>query len=348
MRSAAFDITKAIFVSMLVAIISGSSLALAGGGQEPGGRGGRASQVSPEERQAAGKIALAADAAGAIQAATEFLAKYPKSTLRSEAVRRTVSKVAEVGDTAQQVTLLESTLNVFKEPADGDIINPVLADAYIKVERFDDAFRVGAIMVGRNADDVVTLTQLALVGFDQAKRGNAKFVGQSQQYALKAVTLIEAEKRPQGFEDAQWNEYKTRWLGQLYQSIGIVAMMTGNKEEARAKLEKAATVNPNDPITYMVLGGIVQEEYTQLAQQLKSMTPGAAQTEALKKAHEKIDQMVELYARAVGLAEGNPQYQRLHDELLKDLTTYYSYRHNGSTAGLQQLIDKYKRPQTPQ
>ena len=45
------------------------------------------------------------------------------------------------------------------------------------------------------------------------------------------------------------------------------------------------------------------------------------------------------------LAAGNAHYQKLHDELLVDLKNYYSYRHNSSTEGLQQLIDKYKKPQ---
>ena len=29
---------------------------------------------------------------------------------------------------------------------------------------------------------------------------------------------------------------------------------------------------------------------------------------------------------------------------MQPLTAYYKYRHNGSTDGMQQLIDKYKKP----
>jgi hypothetical protein len=197
----------------------------------------------------------------------------------------------------------------------------------------------------KNPNDVVTLTEMAIVGFEQAKRNNTKFVQQSAQYAAKAVELIEGDKKPAGLEDTQWGEYKTKWLAQLYQGQGVVALMTRNPVEAKAKLDKAATLNPSDPVTFMIMGSLVQDEYAALAQQVKGMLPGKAQDDALKKALDKMDQVIELYARAVGLSEGNANFQKLHDELLVDLKSYYSYRHNNSTEGLQQLIDKYKKPQ---
>ena len=75
------------------------------------------------------------------------------------------------------------------------------------------------------------------------------------------------------------------------------------------------------------------------------MLPGKEQDELLKKTLEKLDQIIDHYARAVGLSEGNPPLQKLHDELLTDLKTYYAFRNKNSTDGLQQLIDKYKKPQ---
>jgi hypothetical protein len=121
--------------------------------------------------------------------------------------------------------------------------------------------------------------------------------------------------------------------------------MSRNAAEARTKLDKSATLNPSDPVTFMMIGSLIQDEYTALAQQVKSTLPGKAQDDALKKALEKMDQIIEFYARAVGLAAGSAAFQKLHDELLVDLKSYYSYRHNNSTEGLQQLIDKYKKPQ---
>jgi tetratricopeptide (TPR) repeat protein len=304
----------------------------------------KGAQPSDGERQAATKVTSAADFNAALQAAGEFVKKYPKSSLRPEITRHLVAKAAANQDSAQQVTMLESALAALKDPGDAEIINPAILDAYQKAQKYDDAFRVTAAIIEKNPNDLVTLTWMAIVGIEQAKAQNPKFVPQSLQYAPKAIELIETDKRPTGLDDAQWAEYKTKWLAQLYQSLGVYSMMTGDFATARTKLEKSASISQYDPITYVYLGSLVQEEYVKLAQQVKSMLPGKAQDETLKRALEKMDQMIDLYAKAIGLSDGNLQYQKMRDELSVDLKSYYSYRHGNSAEGLQQLIDKYKRP----
>jgi hypothetical protein len=255
------------------------------------------------------------------------------------------AKAASAPDAATQITNLEGLLTTLKEPEDAETINTVLIDAYIKAEKFDDAFRVGASMIEKNPNDLITTAQLAIVGFDQVKRNNPKYITQSTQYGTKAIEMIETDKRPAGLEDAQWNEYKTKWLAQLYQSMGVGYLMTRNPADAKVRLDKSAAINPFDPITYVYLGSIALDEYTALAQKVKGMLPGKEQDDLLKKTLEKLDQVIDYYARAVGLSEGNPPLQKLHDELLTDLKTYFAFRNKNSTEGLQQLIDKYKKPQ---
>ena len=48
------------------------------------------------------------------------------------------------------------------------------------------------------------------------------------------------------------------------------------------------------------------------------------------------------YARAIALSEGNAALAAVRQQYLQDLEAYYKYRHNNSTEGMQQLIDKYK------
>lgn len=47
-------------------------------------------------------------------------------------------------------------------------------------------------------------------------------------------------------------------------------------------------------------------------------------------------------AHAIVLAERQPAFQQIRVKIFGDLQSYYGYRHGGSAAGLQQLIDKYK------
>jgi hypothetical protein len=93
---------------------------------------------------------------------------------------------------------------------------------------------------------------------------------------------------------------------------------------------------------YAVLGGFAEDEYAALVNKYKSAKPAESDA-AFKKAQEQLDRVIELYAQAVALAEGKAEYKQISDQLAPDLQSYYKYRHNGSTDGLQQLLDKYKK-----
>ena len=340
MKASLFSFKKALAVCALVAMAAGASASAASAqdkskDQKP--------QVSEGEQKAIAKIEAAPDAATKMQAIAEYANKYPKSTQRAKVISYSLGEVSKIQDSAQQITLLEKMLTVFKEPTDADVINPFLIDAYIKANRPDDAFRVGSASITRNPNDIAMMTQVALVGVEQAKRNNPKYVQQSMQYGAKAIELIEAGKKPDSMDEARWGEYQTKWLPQLYQSVGMLAMLSNNKDEAKARLEKAASLNSGDPFTFVLLASMVEEEYQKFAEQHKAQSPGPLKDELLNQAHGKMDQIIEFYAHAVALSEGKPEYQKLHDQILEGLQTYYKYRHKGSEDGLRQLIDKYKK-----
>ncbi len=300
------------------------------------------SPPSDGEQKAMAKIEASPDIAAKLAAAGEFVKKFPKSTLRSKVVSYIAQEVSKIPEGSQRITQLESMLTVFKEPADGEVINPILVDTYFKENRPDDGFRVASAYLAKNPNDVALLTQAALEGVEQAKKKEGKFAQQSLQYGAKAIELIESGKKPESFDDAKWGEYKSRWLPVLYQSLGLLSMMTGNKADARTKLDKAVSLNAKDPFSFVLLGSMLNDEYQQLAEQHKAAASGPLKDSILKQAHAKLDEVIEVFAHAVGLSEGNAGYQQLHDQILQDLQSYYKYRHGGSSAGLQQLIDKYK------
>jgi hypothetical protein len=302
------------------------------------------SAASDGEQKALAKVEAAPDLAAKMVAAGEFIKKFPKSTLRSKLVSYIAQEVTKIQETPQRITQLENMLTVFKEPGDAEVINPILIDLYFKESRPDDAFRVASAYVAKTPNDVAVLTQAAIEGVEQAKKKEAKFAQQSLQYGAKAIELIEAGKKPDTFDDARWAEYQSRWLPLLYQSLGLLSLMMGNRAEAKTRIEKAASLNAKDPFTFALIGSMLNDDYQQLAEQHKAAAPGPVKESILKQAHAKLDEVIESFAHAVGLAEGNAAYQQLHDQLLQDLQAYYKYRHSGSTDGLQQLIDKYKKP----
>jgi tetratricopeptide (TPR) repeat protein len=303
----------------------------------------QAPQVSKGEQDAALKVQSAPDAQAKLKAAGEFIKKYPKSTQRAAVVGHVIQEINKVPDAGQKISLLENSLTVFKEQSDADIINPILMDAYVKAKRLDDAFRAASASVAKNPNDLNVLTQMSLVGVDEAKHKNPKYVDQSQQYGMKAIELIEAGKKPDNMDEAEWKDYQTRMLPSLYQSMGIISLMTSKKDEARARLEKAMALNADDPFNYVLLGSIVNDEYQKFAEQHKAQSPGPLKDELLRQALAKMDQVIDLYAHAVALSEGSEPYKQLHDQIFDILQDYYKYRHAGSADGLTELIAKYKK-----
>jgi hypothetical protein len=340
MKAYRFPAMKLLTVCIL-AVIFGHVGSVSGFATQDKGKD-KQPQVSEAESKALAKIESAADANAKVQAASEFIKKYPKSTQRANVVSHVVGEIARSQDAAQKITLLENLSNVFNQPSDSVLITPILLDAYKNAKRFEDLFRAGSGYLAKNPNDLPVLTQLTIEGVEQAKAKNTKFLDQSREYGVKAIALIEAGNKPDTLDDARWASYQTTWLPQLYQALGIAALITGNKADAKAKVDKASSLNSSDPFNYFLLGMLVNEEYQQLAEQHKSLEAGPLKDTVLKQAQAKMDQVIELDARVVALSEGRDGYQQLHDQILQELQSYYKYRH-GSTDGLQQLIDKYKK-----
>jgi hypothetical protein len=303
----------------------------------------QAPQVPEGELKAARAVESAADAGAALTAAGAFVKKYPKSKIRSQVAQIAASKVAATTDAAQRATLVDAYLKAFASPEEADLIAPLRLDAYLAANRLDDAFALSSPWLAKRPEDVASRTRLALIGIEQASRGNAKFAQQSQQYGAAAVAIIEAGKKPADMDDATWAQYRTTWLPHLYQSLGFLANKTGDKADARAKLEKAAALGITDPTTYALLGQMLDDEYQEAGKRVNAMPGGAARDAAFKEAQAQMDKVIEYFAQAVALTEGKPQYEPVRAQVMPPLTSYYKYR-RGSTDGLQEMIDKYKKP----
>jgi tetratricopeptide (TPR) repeat protein len=330
----------AVFAGTLTIVVLAAPCAALGATQAKD----KPAQVSDAETKAVAKISAAPDAAAKMLAVGEFVKKFPKSSLRGQVLSALAGEINKLEDGAKRITLFENLLTVFNTPADAEVINPMLVDAYVNANRLDDGFAFGAKVVQNNPNDLATLTSLTMIGSYQASQQNPKYVKQAQDSGMKAIAIIESGKKPDSFDDARWSEYQTKLLPQLYQRMGLMAMVSGNREDAKAKLEKAASLNPSDPITYYSLAGVLNEEYTQKAQDFQKQSPGPLKDLKLKEAEATMDKVIEMWARVVGMSEGNPQLQPLHDATLQDLQAYFKYRHGGKLDGLQQLVDKYKKP----
>lgn len=302
-------------------------------------------KVSDGEAKLAGKINAAADAASKLAAAEEFVKKYPKSSLRQQVAQHLADQVL-VAPEPQRIELAERYLALFDAAGEDELVRPALILAYASPDskRLDDAFRAGAQWLEKNPNDALVLAVLSHRGITQLTLGDQKYAQQSLDYAPRALALFEADTRMARYDDDSWKKVKESWLPKLHQSLGLVALNTGKTPEAVAHLEKAIALDPGDPRNYLMLGEIKYRDYEKMAALYRSMMPGPAANELLTKINARMDELIDLYAHAVALAEGRPELQQMREQVTQDLTGYYKFRHNGSTEGLQQLVDKYKKP----
>jgi hypothetical protein len=307
---------------------------------------GRTGQLnlSPEEQNLGREIMSAPDPAAKLKAAAVLIKKYPKTVLRARVGGSLADQIAGIADATQKISRAQEYRSVFTEPSEQELIMPALIEGYAGANRSDEAFSAGSDFLTRNPDSVRVLTALMLLGTDQAKHNNTKFVALSLQYGAKAIELMEADKKPATMDDPQWKQYKTTMLPGLHQSMGILDLVKGDRVKAKGEFARASEVAPSDAFNYLMLAGILNDEYQNEARHYQSMPEGQAKRDELPKARAMLDGVIDAYAHTIALAEGNAALQQVRQQYLQDLETYYKYRHNNSTEGLQQLIDKYKVP----
>ncbi len=305
-----------------------------------------APNISEAETQALNAINALPDTASKLAAVAEFLKKYPKSSARPQLAERMAKEIAKTKDATQAIAYGEKAQTIFTSEPGLGIMQAVTLDAYAAGNRVDDVFKLANQMLTKNPEDVHPLVEATFAGTESVKQKNPKYTQQSLQYGLKAIELIEANKKPAQMTDGQWTAHKAT-LPQLYQQTAILHMVTGNAAEAKARLIKATALGPTDPSSFALLGFLINDEYIQLATTYKSMPEGKQKEETLKKLQDLLDNIIDVYAHAAALAIGHPEYQSLLQQVSTDLTSYYKYRHNQSVEGLQQLIDKYKPQPQP-
>jgi hypothetical protein len=122
----------------------------------------------------------------------------------------------------------------------------------------------------------------------------------------------------------------------------VLKVITHDHVGAKPILLRAAELAPTDAYNYLLLGSILDDEYQNQAKIYQNMPDSQAKRDALAKVLAILDSVIDAYAHMIALSEGVAPLQPARQQCLQDIEGYYKYRHNNSTAGMQQLIDKYK------
>ncbi|HLM55712.1 MAG TPA: hypothetical protein VK422_06245 [Pyrinomonadaceae bacterium] len=225
---------------------------------------------------------------------------------------------------------------------------------------YTKGFEIGRQLLNSDQENLAVLLDLsiaALLNASDVKTENAAVSREAVQYVRRTTQLIESGKAPQRpSADGKtmvesWAPFPNREnaLGQLYYTHGLLVRTT-SPDEAAGLFIKAAQSNTtfkSDPTTYFYLANAYLDgEYKRLIAEYKATYEGKEVTEEMKPAYEALlgktnaatDRIIDAWARAIALSADKPQLKAWRDNLMKQLADVYKQRHEGSDAGLNELI----------
>jgi len=300
-------------------------------------------KVSGGERDAAQKIEKAKGTEAKLQAAAAFVKKYPGSALRAQIADSIAREIDATTDQQAKGSLAQTFLEIFNRPDEAGLVTASLLNSYINTGQTQDAMTLGTQWLGKHPDDVTVMQNLTILASAQAIKGNNAFVQQGRNYGAKAIAQIEADKMPEGFDAARWPEFKQQALVSLYRETGVLAYKAGDNAAALPLLEKAIGLGTADAAVYFLVSDLNNDIYEETAKSA-IVASAADKPAATKKAEAALDRVIESYARAIAFTDGKPDFAQANAAFRERLVPYYKYRHQNSTDGMQQLIDKYKKP----
>lgn len=279
-----------------------------------------------------------------LAAAEDFVARFPNSGARPKIAELIANEILSVRDGTVAFALLERAQAIFTSEQERENLKPAALAANAGSQRFEVAFALASEMLAKDPENLQVLIHMNQAGTNMSVKYNRKLADQALQYGLTAIAIIEKNIKPANISDEWWAVHKADlWFCYRNTSILYLAMPSPNLEEAKALSTKATKLKPLEPFNFAVLGMVFDREYDLLSQVYEGMPEGASKQEARKKLDTTLDSIIDAWARAVGLATGRPQHQDLIKMLVPGLTQHYRTRKD-STAGLQQLINKYRVP----
>lgn len=302
-------------------------------------------QRTPTEAEVLAIVKSATNPTLKLAAAEDFVARFPNSGARSSIAELITGEILTVRDGAVALALLERAHAIFTTEQEREILKPAALHAHVTNGKLDHAFAVAKEILATDPENLRVLMLMNQAGISEGLRRELKLIEQALQYGLTAISIIEKGIKPAKISDEAWSMHKAEvWFCYRNTSILYLALPTPNLEESKKLSRKATLLKPLEPFNFALLGMAFDREYDIQRQVYEKMPDGPAKQEARKKLDSTLDSIIDAWAKAIGLATGQPRYQDLITTFVPTLMKYYRLRNNDSAAGLQALINKYRVP----
>jgi hypothetical protein len=201
---------------------------------------------------------------------------------------------------------------------------------------------VGKQVLAVEPDNLRTIINLASAGYLASNAGDAAFNAETLQFAERATTMLE-----QGAQPSDWKPFTGRpdALAYLHFITGELILKERPAESVdlfRKAIASDGSVKRTPVIYSRLAAAYVASRYEPQSKEFETRFGGREATTESKAALEEIyatvDRITDAYARAVALSGTETQYAEARSRWMQELTRFYKFRNNDSTAGLEAYI----------
>lgn len=216
-----------------------------------------------------------------------------------------------------------------------------LPDLLYNQKKYPEAYALGKEILASQPDNLKLMIDLGASGYLVGPLNNPGLSAEALQYAKNALAALEAGKTVEDWKPLPNKEVAVAYLNY---SIGALSVQNDPSNALKYLLKAAQFETPlkKSPYTYAYIAGAYETgPYAKMSEEYKIYLGKDETPESklmLANINQIIDRMIDGYARAVAQAGADAAFAQPKAVWNESLTTWYKYRNNGQTTGMDQLV----------
>jgi len=209
-------------------------------------------------------------------------------------------------------------------------------------QKYAEGYALGKEILTTEPENLKVLVDLGANGYLVVPLKNPALTTEALDYATKALAMIESGK---AVDDWQPLASKDVAVAYLNYTIATISLEKDPSTALKHLLKAAQFETPlkKSPYTYAYIAGAYETgPYAKQSDEYKVKYSGKDETPesklALANINQLVDRMIDAYARAVALAGTDPKFSTVKTGWNESLTTWYKFRNNDKTDGMDQVI----------
>lgn len=209
-------------------------------------------------------------------------------------------------------------------------------------KKYPEAYALGKEILAAEPDNLKIMVDLGANGYLVIPLNNASLSAEALEHAKKALQQIEAGKTVESWDPLKSKDEAVAYLNY---TVGALTLQTDPSNALKNLIKAAQFETPlkKSPYTYAYIAGAYETgPYAKMSADYKRDFLGKDETPesklALANINQIVDRMIDGYARAVALAATDPNFSQPKAVWSESLATWYKYRNNNATTGMDQLV----------